>query len=84
MAAKPREFKKLKKADLIFLAPLDRPHRMGHVMLYAGGDAFLDANIKDRCVVVSSAQQRFGRPFHQISWGQAIGQYYVFFGTFEI
>lgn len=81
LSAQPREIGLLKSADLIFLAPLDKPHRMGHVMLFGGGDAFFDANITDRRVVKSTAQQRFGIPFHEMVWGQKVGKYHVFFGS---
>ncbi len=81
LASSPSEIGQLKAADLIFLASEANPQCMTHVMLYAGGDSFLDANITDKKVVKSSAKERFGMPFRDMAWGQPVGKYRVFFGA---
>lgn len=77
----PRETADLQVSDLIFLAPAERPERMTHVMLYAGGDAFIDANITDRKTVCSTALQRFGQPLSSVQRGGQLGKYWVHFGN---
>ena len=68
--------------DLIFLAPADKPERMGHVMLFAGGDELLDANITDGKTVCSTGLSRFGRPFESLAWGEQIDKYMIYYGRF--
>lgn len=76
-----KEFEQLEVADLIFLAKSDHPERIGHVMLYAGQDHFLDANITDGKIVKASAENRFGKPFKHMRWGENLGTYTIFFGS---
>lgn len=62
----PIEPQKMQPADLIFLSPIDR-ERITHVILFIEGDQFIDANIADRKVVISTASQRFGISFRDMA-----------------
>lgn len=70
----------LKAADLIFLAPIELPHRMTHVMLYIDGDHFIDSNITDGKVVQSTGKERFGLPFHAMANKIQVQKYFIHFG----
>lgn len=76
-----REFHQLQPADLIFLADKEKPGRMEHVMLYAGGDHLLDTNMADSKVVTVTAKQRLGVSFSQLKWGDEVGKSRIYFGT---
>lgn len=81
LSSEPREINQLKIADLIFLAPIDRPERVSHVMLFKGGDSYIDANSSDGRVATSTALKRFGIPFQKMGWGQIVDKYRIFFGA---
>ncbi len=82
-----REPKDLEVADLIFLSDVNAPEKIGHVMLYCGGDMLVDANITDGKTVKTSFSTRFGCPFSSMHWGQTLQwkqnskQYCVYFGS---
>ncbi len=84
LSCNKKEHGGLKPADLIFLASADKPARMGHVMLYAGGDAFIDANITDNKIVKSTGLERFGRALNRLHWGESFGKYVIYFGTLQL
>ncbi len=75
-------FSVLEPGDLLFLSSVERPQRMGHVMLYAGGDELLDANIADRKAVRTTALSRFGKRFEEMSWGEQVGKYTIYAGRY--
>lgn len=78
--------KNLRAADLIFLFPVEGG-RVNHVILYIGNDQFIDANISDKKVVMSSGQERFGIPFSQMDNGSEMRtknkQYKIHFGRIQ-
>ena len=74
------EFQDLQVGDLVFLFYHDKPARVGHVMIYAGGDGLLDANITDGKVVKTTAKERYGKPFREMRAGDDIGVGRIYFG----
>lgn len=81
LTSRPLEFQQLKIGDLIFIRYHDKPKRIGHVMLYAGEDGILDANITDKQVVKTQAALRYGCPLHTMKYGEDIGIGRVYFGS---
>ncbi|MCE5317160.1 MAG: C40 family peptidase [Parachlamydia sp.] len=81
LASEPREINQLRSADLIFLAPLDQPDRISHVMMFKGGDTYIDANTTDGRVATNTAVKKFGIPFQKMAWGQIVDKYRIFFGA---
>jgi hypothetical protein len=79
-----KEHADLKEADLIFLASADKPARISHVMLYAGGDVFIDANITDRKIVKSTGLERFGCALNSLHCGESFGKYVFYFGALQL
>lgn len=68
--------------DLIFQSDQEKP-RKNHVMLYAGGDTFIDTNITDKKAVFTTAEARFGIPFAKMEQNQNIGKIIVSFGSLK-
>lgn len=75
------ELQEMQRGDLIFIKYHHQPNRIRHVMLYAGGDEILDANITDKCVVKTTATMRFGLPLKKMKSGDNIGKGMIFFGS---
>jgi gamma-D-glutamyl-L-lysine dipeptidyl-peptidase len=75
-----KEAHELELGDLIFIRYHDKPDRIGHVMLYSGGDGILDANITDKRVVKTTAALRYGRSLKTMKSGDDIGPGIIYFG----
>lgn len=72
---------RMKPGDLIFIRYHDKPQRIGHVMLYAGGDFILDANITDKKVIKTTALKRYGRSLDSVKTGEDIGPGMIYFAA---
>lgn len=77
-----KEYPQLKKGDLIFKASKETS-KIEHVMLFEEGDSFIDANITDGKVVKTTGEKRFGKPFRNISWGETVGPFSLYFGSLK-
>ena len=69
-------------ADLIFLSEKDRPARIVHVMLYAGGEEVLEAPGTGLNVRRVTLRERLGHPLADLASGTVVKGQTVTFGTY--
>lgn len=81
MKSKRLEGYELAQADLIFLAKPEKPDRIVHVMMYAGKGKIIEASASKRRVRNISMKKRLGKTKDDISYGEMIKDWYVYFGT---
>jgi cell wall-associated NlpC family hydrolase len=72
LEARPVRSRELKPGDLIFLSDPKKPKRISHVMLYTGGDGFIESRQSSGRVLRSSFTERFGQSRAQIESGDLI------------
>lgn len=72
----------IQPADLVFLSEAGNPDKIVHVLLYAGGEAFIEAPGTGRPVHRISAVERFGRPLAELSPGTLVNGQTVRFGAY--
>jgi cell wall-associated NlpC family hydrolase len=70
----------LKPADLIFSANLDKPAKIVHVMLYAGGDEVIEAPRTGEAVHRTTFKTKTGVPLDSVETGQKLKDRVVYFG----
>jgi cell wall-associated NlpC family hydrolase len=72
----------LQPGDLIFLAKQNKPEKIYHVILYAGGDMLYESTMLSGTVRKISAQQRFGKLLVEITHQDIIGEDIIIFASF--
>ncbi len=72
---------RLQPADVIFLAKTENPHKIVHVMFYAGNGEIIEAPQSGERVRRMTFQERFGKPLEQFMGGETVGDRIVYFGT---
>ena len=72
----------LRPADLLFLSERSNPERVVHVMLYAGGDTFIEGPGTGQRVRRIAASQRLGQPLSAVASGTVVDGQTIFFGTY--
>ena len=80
----------LKIGDLIFLTDPKNKKRISHVMIYTGGDGFIESRKSSGQVLRSSFQERFGHPLREIATGSEVTDYsypspkkrFIYFGSY--
>lgn len=88
--SRPVANSELEPADLIFLSDPKRPGRISHVMIYTGGDGFIESRESSRRVLRSSFKERFGKFLAQIKSGSAVMDHsypkpkkrFIYFGSY--
>ncbi len=72
----------LEPGDLIFISAEGAYDIMSHVMLYIGGEEFIEASETGSVVIVNSFEKRFGTGLHNIvKEGAAIGKKKIFYAS---
>lgn len=69
-------------ADLVFLAKPDAPRTITHVLLSMGEDWLIEGAGTGETVRRIEAVHRFGKPLAQITPGERVGEYIVYFGAY--
>ncbi len=80
----------LKIGDLIFLTDPKNKKRISHVMIYTGGDGFIESRKSSGQVMRSSFKERFGLPLSEIASGSEVKDYsypkpkkrFIYFGSY--
>lgn len=74
----------IKPADLVFISDTESPDGISHVMIYIGGDKFIEARGRDvRKVVSSYSIVRLGKKILSLKSGDKTpGNEFIFFGTY--
>jgi len=67
-------------ADLIFSASADKPEKIVHVTLYAGGEYLLEAPQTGKVVRKVSFKEKYGAEFLKVESGQTVGDRVIYFG----
>ncbi len=80
LKSRPVFLSDLKPADLIFLAPLDDPNRVAHVMLFVEGDRVLEAVHEFNVVRETTVKNKLGKPLKDIAPLEAVRDRYVYLG----
>ena len=68
----------LEVGDLVFLAKSNKPGRISHVMIYAGDDQLLEAEMKAGVVRMVSAPQKLGVSLKNLPSGYNNGEHLVY------
>lgn len=68
----------LEIGDLIFLAPVQKPARISHVMLYAGDEMLLEAEQRAGKVRLVSTKNKLGIAIQNLPWGFNNGEYFIY------
>ncbi len=71
----------LQPGDLIFLAPSKKAGRIAHVMIFAGDDQFLEAEMKAEKVRLVPAQSKLGCSIKDLPYGYDTGEYVIYYGV---
>lgn len=82
MKARRIEPAAMKPGDLIFLAATDKPEKVVHVMIYAGGEDVIEAPQTGETVRRIALKDRVGVPFASLKNGGTFGDRIVYCGTF--
>jgi gamma-D-glutamyl-L-lysine dipeptidyl-peptidase len=77
-------YDKIDVGDLAFLSDSAAPDDIGHVMIYVGGDNFIEARgMNVRKVILSSAVSRLGKKVSLLKSGDKVSENrFIFFGTY--
>lgn len=75
------EYKDLKLGDLIFLAHKEHPSRIYHVMIFEGGDRFVEATMESNTVRSFTGLQKLGVSLDKIKSGDVLKGSVVYFGS---
>ena len=67
LKSRPVKNTQMKTGDLIFLSDPKNKKRISHVMIYTGGDGFIESRKSSGQVLRSSFKERFGRPLSEIN-----------------
>jgi len=86
----PIKRSQLKPADLIFLSDPKNPNHISHVMIYTGGDGFIESRKSSGRVLRSSFKERFGKYLSAIESGNTVTDYsypkpkkrFIYFGSY--
>ena len=70
----------LERGDLVFLANADRPEKVVHVMMYAGGEFLIEGPGTGLTVRRVTFKQKLGRRLASIDSGDRVGEKVVYFG----
>lgn len=68
---------KMEAGDLIFMAPVNKPERMTHVMIFAGNGRILEATGASKNVRETTIELRLGKS--ATDQGQSNGEYFFYF-----
>jgi len=80
--ARPVPLKKLKPADLIFVSAEGAHERITHVMLYTGGEGFIEASETGSTVRTNTFETKFGLTLHRIAGeGFVVKKKRIYLGT---
>lgn len=82
MKATPIQRDQLQPADLVFSASANKPEKVTHVALYAGGDRLIEAPQTGLSVRLIRARKKFGRPLSRIESGDVVGDRVIYFGRY--
>lgn len=68
--------------DLVFRADPKTPEKIDHVMLFEGGELFIEACLEPMCVRRITSMEKFGVDVHELSNRVLLEKHVVFFGRF--
>lgn len=75
LKSRPVGQREMKPGDLIFLSDSERSLRITHVMIYTGGDGFIESRESSGRVLRSTFRERFGKPFAEAESGETLLDY---------
>ncbi len=92
LKSRPVKNTQMKTGDLIFLSDPKNKKRISHVMIYTGGDGFIESRKSSGQVLRSSFKERFGRPLSEINSGDKVTDYsyskpkkrFIYFGSYLV
>lgn len=70
--SKKIEMDQLQQGDLVFMAPINKPERMNHVMLYAGNGILLESTMASKNVREISLKERMQNPDYLFHFGSLL------------
>ena len=90
LKSRPLKNTQMKTGDLIFLSDPQNQKRISHVMIYTGGDGFIESRKSSGQVMRSSFKERFGYPLSEINYGEKVTDYsypkpkkrFIYFGSY--
>ncbi|MFN0118285.1 MAG: NlpC/P60 family protein [Elusimicrobiota bacterium] len=82
MKSKKISPEKLKPGDLIFMAKVDKPSKIVHVMFFENDETIIEAPFSGENVRRISIQERLGKNKAELSNGMRVGERIIYFGTF--
>jgi cell wall-associated NlpC family hydrolase len=80
MKSRPLSYSQIKPGDLVFLAKTDKPHRIVHVMLFAGGDRVIEAVHEFNTVRRTTVRRKLGKPLRDIQPREEVNGRFVYLG----
>ena len=81
LKSNPLKFNQLQLGDLIFLSSKADPRQIFHVMIWAGEERLLEAEMAAGCVRYVSFEEKLGIAFSEIANGKQCENYHLYYGN---